>query len=51
MPRGVARGLVEIDDDGIERIRRIELAVEAADHLLIGADAAEALAGRRTARA
>ena len=42
----VARRLVEIDDRGVERMRGIELAVEAADDLLVGADLAEGLPGR-----
>jgi hypothetical protein len=46
-PAGVARRLVEVDDYRIERAFRIELAAEAADHLLIGPDIAEGLPGRK----
>ena len=45
-PASIARGLVEVDDHGIEGALRIELAVEAAHHLLIGPDIAESCAGR-----
>src|SRR5262249_56864710 len=42
---GVARRLVEVDDCRIERAFRIEFAMKAADHLLIGPDGAEGLPG------
>ena len=45
----IARRLVEIDDHGVERKRGIELAVEAADDLLVGADARRTAGRRRTA--
>src|SRR6202035_2026892 len=44
---GVARRLVEVDDYRIERAFRIELAAEAADHLLICPDVTEGLPGRK----
>ena len=43
----IARRALDVDDAGIERMRRVELAVETANHLLVRTDLTERLAGSK----